>query len=142
MKQNVLKKLPLGVLLVASFYAFGAIVLLISAFTNPTGVRETIATAFGLSPNIGVEFVFVVAIIALVLAYGLFRRSRWGFLLAIFYSLYFCIVSLTLGGLTFAWTKNPATQIYFGNFLWSTLVIIYLVIVRRKFFGDNSAKSF
>ena len=135
MKTIELKRIPIGVLLIASFYVFGAFVLLIDIFTNPVGVRETIARAHGLSPIIGTEFVLVVAGLALVLAYGLICLSRWGFYLAIAYPLYLCLVSLVMGGLSFAWTGRPETQIYFGDFLYSTLVVIYLVIIRQRFFS-------
>ena len=126
--------MPIGVLLIASFYVFGAMVLLVSVFTDPVGVRETIARAHGLSPIIGVEFVLAVAALALTLAYGLIRLSRWGLVLTLVYSLYLCAVSLSMGGLSFAWTGQSETQIYFGNSLWSALVVVYLFLVRQRFF--------
>ena len=134
MKTMNVRTIPIGILLIASFNVFGAFVLLISLFVNPVGVRETIAKAHGLSPIIGVEFVLVIAVLALTLAYGLIRLSRWGFYLALVYSLYLCGVSLVMGGLSFAWTGGPETQIHFGNFLYSSLVVTYLVIRRRYFF--------
>lgn len=41
---------PFGVLLIAGFYAFGAIVLLLGLFINPTGVSQVIAERHGLLP--------------------------------------------------------------------------------------------
>jgi len=137
MKTNGPKRIPVGVLLIAAFYIFGAMVLLIGIFTNPGGVRETVALAHGLSPVIGLEFVLAVAALALVLAYGLVRLSRWGLSLAVGYSLYLCLAALFMGGLSFLWTGQPATRILFGNFLWSGLVVIYLVIARRHFSGPR-----
>jgi hypothetical protein len=134
MKTLKLKNLPIGVLLIASFYLFGALILLVNVFTNPVGVRETIARAHGLSPIIGLEFVLVVSVLAFSLAYGLIRLSRWGFVLTFVYSLYLCAVSLVMGGLSFAWAGQPETQIYFGNLLWSAFVVIYLFVVRQRFF--------
>lgn len=128
------KKLPIGVLLITSFYVFGALILFVNVFTNPVGVRETIARAHGLSPVIGLESVLVVAVLAFNLAYELIRLSCWGFLLTIGYSLYLYTVSLVMGGLSFAWTGQPETKIYFGNFLWSGLVVIYLFAARQHFF--------
>jgi hypothetical protein len=138
MKTLKLTNLPIGILLIASFYVFGAFVLIINIFTNPVGVRETVARAHGFSSIIGVESALVVAVLALILAYGLIHLSRWGFILTFVYSLYLCAVSLVMGGLSFAWIGQPETQVYFGNLLWSALVIIYLLIVRRRFFEAKS----
>jgi hypothetical protein len=82
----------------------------------------------------GADILVAVAALALVLAYSLARLSRWGFFLAIAYSLYLAGVSLIMGGLNFLWTGRPEMQIYFGDFLWSVLVVIYLFLVRRRFF--------
>ena len=134
MKRKPLKKIPIGVLFIASFYVLGAFMLVIGIFTNPNAVRETIAKAHGLLPNVDVAIVLFVAALALVLAYGLIRLSRWGFILTVSYSIYICLVSLIVGGLDFTWTAQPEKQISFGNFLFSALVIIYLLIKRKNFF--------
>lgn len=133
MKTYTLKNYPLGVLLISTFYIFGALVLLISVFTNPTGVSQVIATAHGFSSNMGVEILVVFSALALVVAYGLISFSRWGFFLAIVYSFYLAGVSLFMGGLSFVWTGQADMQSYFGNFLWSMLVVVYLLIVRHRF---------
>lgn len=138
MTKNSLKNVPVGILLIASFDVFGAFILLIGVFNNPIYVRETIARAHGLLPNIGVEVVLAVAALALILAYGLIRLSRWGFLLTVAYSLYICLINLFIGGPTFIWTLRPEKQISFGNFPFSALVIIYLFILRRQFFGGGA----
>ena len=44
-----------------------------------------------------------------------------------------------MGGLNFLWTGQVEMQIYFGNFLWSVLVVIYLFLVRRRFFCTRLA---
>ena len=138
MKTIELKNIPVGILLIASFWMFGALILFINVFTNPVGVCESIASAHGLSPMNGVEFVLIIAGLALTLGYGLIRLSRWGFILTLVYSLYLCFVSLLRGGLSFAWAPQPETQVYFGNFLWSALVVIYLAMMRRHFFHGRS----
>lgn len=134
------KKIPIGVLLIAAFYIFGAFVLVASIFANPIGASQVIAKAHGLLPIMGVEILVAVVALALVLAYGLVSLSRWGFFLAIAYSLYLAGVSLVMGGLNFLWTGQVEFQIYFGNFLWSALVVIYLLLVRRRFFGTGLLK--
>jgi hypothetical protein len=141
MKTYNFKNIPAGVLLIAAFYIFGALVLLVSVFADPAGVSQDIAKAHGLSPIMGVEILVAVAALALILAYGLISLSRWGFFLAILYSIYLAGVSLVMGGLNFLWTGQAEMQISFGNFLWSLLVVIYLFIVRRRFFSTRLAEG-
>ena len=129
---------PLGVVLIASFYAFGAIVLLFSLFINPTGVSRIIAERHGLLPSIGIAIIPVIAVLSLIIAYGLYSLSRRGFFVTIAYLIYFGGISIALGGLNFALSGQEALQAYFGNLLWSVLVIIYLVIVRRRFLSPKA----
>lgn len=128
---------PLGVMLIAGFYAFGAIVLLFGLFINPTEVSRGIAERHGLLPIVGIAILPIVAALGLVIAYGLYSLSRWGFFVTIAYLIYFGGVSMALGGLNFALTSQEALQTYFGNLIWSVLVIIYLVIVRRRFLSPK-----
>jgi hypothetical protein len=67
MKTNYHKNIPAGILLIAAFYIFGALILLVSVFTNPNGVSPVIAMAHGLSPIMGVEILVAVAALALTL---------------------------------------------------------------------------
>jgi hypothetical protein len=137
MKIHNFNNIPTGVLLISAFYIFGAFVLLASFFTNGVDASRAIAVAHRLSPIMGVEILMKVAVLALVLAYGLIRLSHWGFILAIAYSLYLAGISLAMGGLSFLWTGHVDKQIYFGNFLWSVLVVIYLFLARRRFFKEQ-----
>ena len=130
---------PLGVVLIAGFYAFGAIVLLFSLFINPTGVSRVIAERHGLLPSIGTGIIPIVAALGLVIAYGLYSLSRWGFFVTIVYLIYFGCVSIALGGLNFARSGQEVLQAYFGNLIWSVIVITYLVIVRRRFLSPRNA---
>ena len=141
MKTGIRKQVPLGIWLTGSFYVFGALVLLIAHFTHGTKVREVIAAAHGLSPAVGAEFVLAIAALALILAYGLVSLSRWGFFLAIGYSAFLCANSLVHGGLSFAWTAQPQLQVHFGNLLWSAAVLIYLLVVRKRFFAPAPAEA-
>ena len=134
METGIRKHVPLGIWLIGSFYAFGALVLLIALFIHGSNVRGVIAAAHGLSAAIGGEFVLAIAALALILAYGLISLSRWGFFLAIGYSVFLCANSLAHGGLTFAWTAQPQLQFHFANLLWSAAVLIYLLVKRKSFF--------
>ena len=121
------KRKPLGIILISGFYAFGAIVLLITSFINPIQVGSTIAERHGLPPTTGSWFLLVVAGLALIMAWGLYSLSRWGYVLTIVYLIYFGSVGLILSGGQFA-------TIDFGSFIWSLLVIIYLIVKRKQFF--------
>ena len=129
---------PLGVLLIAGFYAFGAIVLLIGLFINPAEVSRVIAERHGLSPSFGITILPIVSALGLVIAYGLYTLSRWGFFVTILYLIYFGGASIALGGLNFVLTSQEALQAYFGNLIWSVLVITYLVVVRRRFLSPKN----
>jgi hypothetical protein len=89
----------------------------------------------------GKEILVFIAVLALVLAYGLVSLSRWGFFLTIVYSLYIAGVSLVMGGLNFLWTGQVDKLIFFGNFLWSALVLIYFFLMQRRFFGSLFAEG-
>jgi len=131
------KSIPLGVQLISAFYVFGAMVLLLCLFTNPVAVGSTIAERHGLAPSTGTWILPVIAGLALIIAYGLWSLSRWGFYLTLAYLVYFGVVSIILGGLNFALTGAQAVQVYFGNFLWSALVATYLIVTRKRFFGRS-----
>ncbi len=133
MRTNLGKHLPIGLWLIVRFYVFGALLLVVSLFTNGSNVRQVIAAAHGLSPSADTGFVLAVAALALVVAYGLVSLSRWGFLLALGYSFLLCFVSLARGGPNFAWTGQPELQTYFGTLVWSGIVLIYLLSIRNRF---------
>lgn len=128
------KRIPFGVLFIAAFYTFGAIFLFINIFTNPVGASREIAKVHGLSPIMGSEVLVTVGVLGLLIAYGLVRLSRWGYILTVLYLLYLATISTIMGGFTFLSPGNADKQIYFGNLLWSVMVLVYLFVVRRRFF--------
>ena len=121
---------PIGIFLIAGFYLFGAIVLLISLFTNPSDVSRAIADAHGLSPAADRVVLPIVASIALLIAYGLFARTRWGYFFTVAYLTVFEGVSLWL-------MSQNMQQPYIGNFTWSVLALLYLIWKRSHFLGTN-----
>ena len=131
------RPIPLGVQLISVFYVFGALVLLLCLFTNPVAVASTIAERHGLAPGTGAWILPVVAALALVIAYGLWSLSRWGFYLSLTYLVYFGIVSIVLSGLNSTATNAGAVQAYLGNFLWSALIVTYLIWTRKRFFSSR-----
>ncbi len=119
---------PIGVLLIASFYILGAIVLVVLRFTNPEQVAVVIAERHGLPASTGPWILPLVAGIGLIIAFGLLSLSRWGFFLAIAYLLYFGTVNLYMSNT--AWVTVNC-----GNTIWSFLVICYLILARKRFFS-------
>ncbi len=125
--------IPFGILLIAIFYAFGAAVLLFFFITNPAQVASAIALRHGLPPSTGNWILPVIAGMALLIAWGLWSLSRWGYVLTIMYLLYFGTVNGFLNAGQSSWT-------YLGNVIWSFLVIFYLILVRKRFF-QKAAQS-
>jgi len=126
---GVHSSLPIGVILIAVFYLFGAGVLLFNLFTSHRDqVSSYMASVYSLSSNLGIyPFVFTI-VIAILVAVGLLTLSRWGLYLTIIYSICFGSVSC------FLMVEN-ASQPYYGNFIWSLIVFIYLLIKRKKFYN-------
>jgi hypothetical protein len=117
---------PFGLLLIAVFYTFGAVVLLILLFANPVQTSSAIARVHGLPLSTGYWILPLIAVLALLIAYGLFSLSRWGYLLTIMYLGYFGSVSALL-------LRTHGEAVYLGNLIWSIFVILYLVVVRKRF---------
>jgi len=123
---NLKVNIPFGLLLIAIFYTFGAVVLLILMFANPLETSSAIAKAHALPTSTGNWILPSVAGLALLIAYGLFSLSRWGYVLSILYLAYFGSVSALM-------FSTQADSVHLGNLLWSLLVLIYLILVRRSF---------
>jgi hypothetical protein len=133
METVVRRHIPLGVVVIAAGYLFGALVLLLGTLTGWVDAREAIARAHGLPALAGNTFVILIALLALVMGYGLISLSRWGYFLTFAYSLYLAITSLAQGALRFAGGGDAEAQVYFGTLLWSALVMVYLLLRRRRF---------
>ena len=118
--------IPLGLLLIATFYTFGAMVLLTLLFANPVQTSRVIAGVHGLPLSTGYWILPVIAGIALLIAYGLLSLSQWGYALTMLYLAYFGSISALL------LTAYNST-VYLGNLLWSILVILYLLLIRSRF---------
>jgi hypothetical protein len=121
-------KRPLGVSLISYFYIFSAVILIISTIFFSADANEFgIADRFGL-PNFPEQvFRIIVAVLALVGIYGYMRLKRWGFWLMVIYSVGFGLVSYIL---LFSYNQQPFT----GNLIWSVMVLIYTLYVRKSFF--------
>ena len=118
---------PLGVILISGFYTFGAMILFYFFATNPLYASSMIAERHGLLPSTGPWILLLVGAIALLIAWGLFSLSRWGHIFTLTYLVYFGVVNIFL-------SRGQFATIEFGNFIWSLLVILYLLLVRKQFF--------
>ncbi len=134
MNRIKLSKIPLGVILISAFYIFGAAVLLIFWIVNPEPAARAIAIRHGLPASTGSWILPVVAGIGLLMAFSLVSLSRWGFWLTIVYSLYFLIVNRYMSGARWV-------SVYCGDAIWAFLVIGYLVLARKHFFGERETQA-
>lgn len=125
MKKSIID-VPLGLLLIAVFYVFGAFVLLIFLFVDPNQASSAIAKVHGLPVSTGNWILPLIAVLGLLIAYGLFTLSQCGYMLTMLYLAYFGIVSGLL-------LKTHYSVVYLGNLIWSIFVIVYLILVRRHF---------
>jgi len=128
---SIREKTPLGVILITLFYMFGGIVLLITLFTNPAETSRGLSASYGLSPAADTWILPSVAVSAFLFSFGLFTRSRWGYFLSIAYFFYFGGVSLWL-------ISYNAQQPFIGNFIWSFILLIYLLWKRKYFLGSRT----
>jgi hypothetical protein len=119
-------EMPFCLLLIAVFYTFGAVVLLISLFADPIQTSSVIAKVHGLPLSTGNWILPLIAVLGLLIAYGLFTLSQWGYMLTMLYLAYFGIISGSL-------LRTHNDPIYLGNLMWSIFVIIYLILVRKRF---------
>jgi len=126
------EKRPSGVTSIGYFYVFGAFILIITLFTNTTEPFG-IAVRFGL-PNVPENMMrTVVAILSLIIAYGYLRLEKWGYWLMITYSIYFLVVSIIL-------SKQYTQQLFYGNVIWSIIVLMY-TFKKRKYFNKKNFVS-
>lgn len=139
MKKNggINLKKPVGVTLISYFYILGVSVLIFMTFffhqfENNVGI----AKQFGIT-NFPEEMLRVLlAIVTLIIIYGYMNLKTWGFWLMIFYSISFGIISYLI---LLSFNK----QLFIGNFIWSTIVLIYSIIARKPFFhkGDSNKRK-
>jgi hypothetical protein len=129
-------KRPLGVSLIGYFYIFGAFILLVTTlFFDDEANQVGIAARFGLQNAIPEQLMCVIlATISLIIIYGYLRIRKWGFWLMNIYSLIFGYISLFL---VLAHNRQP----FIGNPIWSIIVLIYTISVKRAFFQNETMDS-
>jgi hypothetical protein len=122
------KKRPLGITFIGYFYIFGAVILIITLFTNA-------ADEFGISVRFGLPFIpenimrAIISIISIILAFGYLRLKKWGYWFMLTYTIYFLIASITL-------SQQYKRQLFYGNVIWSITVLIY-TLTKSKYFNKK-----
>ena len=120
-----MKGLSAWYLLANLHYFFGSILLMITLFTNATE-QYGIAVRFGL-PNVPENIMKVlVSIFSLIMAYGYLKLEKWGYWFMITYTMYFFVVNINL-------SQQYNQQLFYGNVIWSIIVLIYTLSKRRYF---------
>jgi uncharacterized membrane protein (DUF2068 family) len=126
------KKRPLGISFIGYFYIFGAIVLIITLFTKQIE-QYGIAVRFGL-PNVPEGLMRVlVSVLSFIMAYGYLKLKKWGYFLMIIYTSYFLVVSITL-------SQQYKHQLFYGNVIWSIVVLTY-TLKNRSYYRDSNSAS-
>ncbi len=124
---NRLTSKPVGVLLIAGFYIFGAAVLVIMYIINSSNAAFQIAARHGLPAATGNWILLAAACLGILVGTGLISLSRWGYVFTMAYLGYFLVVNLYQA-------KGDLATISFGNAVFAAVVMIYLFLVRRRFF--------
>lgn len=70
--------------------------------------------------------------IALAIATGLYLMSRWGYWLTLSYAVYLLVVPPIMVG------KEISV---FGNVIWPIIVLVYLLLVRKRYFSTDVQTS-
>jgi hypothetical protein len=126
-------KRPIGVTLISYFYLFGAAVLFISAIFYDAGANTIgIAERFGLPHAPERMMRFLIALLSLVLVYGYIRLTNWGYWFMIVYSILFGCISISA-----LLISNPSPQPFLGNMIFSLVVLMYTIYVRKSFLQSS-----
>jgi hypothetical protein len=124
--------LNVGIVVISLFYIFGALILFLSMVTNYAATAEQITLRHGLPLDLKFIFLPAIAILAIFISYGLYSHSRWGYFLTLIYQIYFGLVSFVL-----FLSTTDGNLTFLGSFIWSLLVVIYLLMKRRIFFHSK-----
>jgi hypothetical protein len=116
----------LGLLVISSFYALGVVALIVAMFLNREQVGIQIANVHGLPALAGFPIMILTCIVGILVAYGLYSMTRWGYWLTLAYMAYLLVVPTILLG-------RDASL--FANLTWPLTVVAYLVLRRREYFG-------
>lgn len=124
-------KKPLGISLISYFYILGSLVLIVTAiFYDGDANPINIAMRYALPSSYDRLFRVVLALTTLVMVYGYMKLRKWGFWAMISYS-------FLLGAMSLALSMAHHQQPFIGNMIWSLIVLLYTIHVKKAFFQNN-----
>ncbi len=128
-------KRPIGITLISYIYIFGIATLIATTFFfDQIASNIEFVEKLGL-PNFPEElFRVVIAIATLIIIYGYMNLKPWGFWLMILY----CI---SFGAISYLIILSYNKQLFIGNFVWSSIVLVYSLAVHKKFFNKNETRN-
>jgi hypothetical protein len=115
----------LGIRLIAYLYFLGAAVLLLALPFNHQKISQQIASLHALPALGGIPFLILVSGVGILIGYGLYKMTGWGYWLTLGYLMYLFIAPHLLG--------NNVTSI-FGNIIWPLSAGVYLILNRKDYF--------
>ena len=118
-------KTPVGIMLVGSFYIFGAIVILI-ALVLGTNQDTPMNVRFGIPFISDTVVTIFIAVVSVLIAYGYIKTLKWGYWSMIVYSVDLIIISFILA-------LSNTNQLFIGNAIFSSIVLIYTYLKRDIF---------
>ncbi|WP_041670668.1 hypothetical protein [Acetobacterium woodii] len=119
MKRSITTKI------IGCFYICGAVVILFSIGVNQdVNINERVGLSF--LPELYVRI--FISIFWIVMSYGYLNLKKWGYWIMLIYSIYITVVSINL-----AFTYQNQNQIFIGNIMLSSIIIIYTFDERLSF---------
>ncbi|MEA3439321.1 MAG: hypothetical protein U9R58_03475 [Chloroflexota bacterium] len=126
------KRPLLGLMLISSFYCLGVAALIVAMFFNHEKVGVQIANVHGVPALAGFPILILTCIVGALVAIGLYTMTAWGYWLTLIYVCYLLIIPPFLLG------KVPSL---IGNLTWPLIVVVYLVLRRKQYFGTHQSAS-
>jgi hypothetical protein len=117
---------PIGITFISGYQMLGVFAVL---FTLNSQQNPPLSIRFGVPfiPEILVKI--CVVIFAIIIAYGYFIQSKWGYWSMLIYSVLFCCVSIFQ-------VNKYGSQPFIGNAIYAAIVIIYTVSHSKYFIGN------
>lgn len=120
----------LGIRLMAYVYLLGAAVLLLALPFNHQKIGLQIANLHGL-PNLGgIPILVLISGVGILIGYGLYKMTSWGYWLTLVYLMYLFIAPQLL--------MSEVPSIY-GNIIWPLTGGVYLLLKKRAYFNSSQA---
>ena len=133
-RDSTLKR-PIGITLISYIYIFGITALIATTFFfDQIASKIEFVEKLGL-PNFPEElFRVLIAITTLIIIYGYMNLKPWGLWLMVLYCIGFGVISYLI---ILSYNK----QLFIGNFLWSSIVLVYSLAIHKSFFNKKESRE-